>query len=90
MPEAQPTEHHRLLEDLVSPYSAKLRSYLHFKRIPYRRVRIDFEMYMQTIPRSCTRTGGSCRTPRRSSSGSNARRPTPSIRPRWPKIRGWR
>ncbi len=46
-----PAPQHRLLEDLVSPYSAKLRSYLHFRRIPHRRVRIDFELYMQTIPR---------------------------------------
>ncbi len=42
---------HRLVEDLVSPFSGKLRAYLDFRAIPYRRVRIDFGLYTQGMNR---------------------------------------
>jgi glutathione S-transferase len=40
----------RMWEDLTSPYSAKLRAWLNYKQIPWRRMRTSFEVYMQRIP----------------------------------------
>lgn len=47
--EPRPAEHHRLLEEFVSPFSAKVRTYLNFKHIPYRRIRVDFELYLHKM-----------------------------------------
>jgi len=47
----RPAPHDRLLEDLISPFSAKLRAYMNFRGLPYRRVRFDTELYIQTMPR---------------------------------------
>ncbi|MCA9686420.1 MAG: glutathione S-transferase family protein, partial [Myxococcales bacterium] len=41
----------RLIEDLVSPYSAKLRAYLAFRGLPYRRIRMNVELYLHTVPK---------------------------------------
>jgi glutathione S-transferase len=41
---------YRLWEDLTSPYSAKVRAYLHHKGIPYRRLRVTFRAYLETLP----------------------------------------
>lgn len=40
---------YRLIEDATSPYSAKVRAYLHFKELRYRRMRATFPLYMRTI-----------------------------------------
>lgn len=47
----RPAPHDRLVEDLASPFSAKLRAYLNFRGLPYRRVRVDMELYLQIMPR---------------------------------------
>ena len=39
-----------MFEDSTSPYSAKVRAYLHYKQIPYVRIRLTFETYMSEIP----------------------------------------
>ncbi len=40
----------RMWEDLTSPYSAKVRAFLNYKQIPWRRMRTSFEVYLQRIP----------------------------------------
>jgi len=42
---------YRMYEDGTSPYSAKVRVYLHHKGIPYRRLRTSFVSYMDRIPK---------------------------------------
>lgn len=42
--------HYRLWCDPNSPYSCKLRTYMNFKEIPYKRQRINFQTYFVEIP----------------------------------------
>ncbi len=42
--------HYRMWEDVTSPYSAKVRVYLHYKGIPFRRMRTTFADYLTTLP----------------------------------------
>lgn len=41
--------HLRMYEDLSSPYSAKVRSYFHYKEIPYRSMRTTLDIYTKRI-----------------------------------------
>ncbi len=41
---------YRMWEDITSPYSGKVRTYFHYKGIPYRRMRTTFPTYMGRIP----------------------------------------
>lgn len=48
----QSTKPFRMYEDYASPYSAKMRSYLRYKEIPFRRMRINLGIYLtHDIPR---------------------------------------
>lgn len=41
---------YRMFEDYCSPYSAKVRAFLRYKEIPYRRMRTTMDIYLQKIP----------------------------------------
>lgn len=53
---AQPTEAvvgaaYRVWGDVTSPYTTKIWGVLHYRRIPYRQLRVTAEVYFETIPR---------------------------------------
>jgi glutathione S-transferase len=48
---ASEKDHYRLWCDPNSPYSCKLRTYMNFKEIPYKRQRINFQTYFVDIPK---------------------------------------
>ena len=42
--------HYRFWGDITSPYSCKLRTYMNYKGIPYKRMRVNMNAYMNVIP----------------------------------------